>query len=42
MVELWDILDQDDNITGRFHERNKPMKKGEYHLIADVWILNLK
>lgn len=28
MVELWDILDKNGNVTGRVHERGKPMNKG--------------
>jgi len=42
MAELWDILDQNGNITGRSIERGKPMQKGEYHLVAEIWILNSK
>jgi len=37
MAELWDILDENGNATGRLHERGKPMNKGEYHL--EVWVL---
>ncbi|HLN61669.1 MAG TPA: NUDIX domain-containing protein [Symbiobacteriaceae bacterium] len=40
MVELWDILDKNGNVTGRVHERGKPMNKGEYHLEVNVWIEN--
>ena len=40
MVELWDILDENGNKTGRVHERGKPMNKGEYHLEVYVWIVN--
>jgi len=36
MTELWDILDENGNVTGRFHERGKPMNKGEYHLEVSV------
>lgn len=32
MVEIWDILDKNSNVTGRVHERDKPMNKGEFHL----------
>lgn len=39
-MELWDILDQDGNQTGRVVERGKPIKKGEYHLVVFVWIKN--
>ncbi|MEN6470133.1 MAG: NUDIX domain-containing protein [Clostridiaceae bacterium] len=40
MRELWDVFDQNRNLTGRFHERGRPMKKGDHHLIIQVWILN--
>ena len=40
MVELWDILDENGNATGRLHERGKPMSNGEYHLEVNVWIEN--
>ena len=42
MAEIWDILDEEGNATGYFHERGKPMKAGEYHLIVSVWIVNSK
>ena len=40
LLELWDILDENGNITGRFHERGKAMNEGEYHLVIYVWIEN--
>ena len=40
MAELWDILDESGNPTGRVHERGKPMNKGEYHLAVYIWIEN--
>jgi len=39
-MELWDILDEFGNKTGKTVERGKPMKQGEYHLVIDVWIVN--
>jgi len=42
LAELWDVLDEDGNATGRVHERGKPMRKGEYHLTVYVWIENDK
>jgi 8-oxo-dGTP pyrophosphatase MutT (NUDIX family) len=39
-IELWDVLDENGNATSRFHERGKPMNKGEYHLEVSVWIEN--
>ena len=40
MPEMWDIVDQNGNKTGRLHERGRPMQKGEYPLSVSVWILN--
>jgi len=40
MVELWDVLDENGNATGRIHQRGKPMQRGEYHLAVYVWIEN--
>ena len=40
MAELWDILDENGNATGRVHERGKPMNAGEHHLEVNVWIEN--
>lgn len=40
MAELWDVLNENRNKTGRLHERGKPMQKGDYHLIVHVWIIN--
>ena len=42
MSEVWDILDENGNVTGRLHERGKPMQKGDYHLVVQVWIMNSK
>jgi isopentenyldiphosphate isomerase len=46
MTELWDILDKDGNPTGIQKQRSpwplpeSNLKKGEYHLVVQVWILN--
>lgn len=42
MTELWDILDENGNFTGRTVERGKPMKPDEYHLVVHIWIKNSK
>jgi 8-oxo-dGTP pyrophosphatase MutT (NUDIX family) len=39
-MELWDILDENGEMTGKLHERGKPMAAGEYHLVVHVWIMN--
>jgi len=38
--ELWDVYDENRNLTGRLHRRGDPLKPGEYHLVVHVWILN--
>ena len=40
MAELWDIIDENGNATGRIHERGKRMNKDEYHLEVYVLIEN--
>lgn len=39
-MELWDVLDENGNKTGRLVERGKPMEKGDYHLVVFSWIVN--
>ncbi len=39
-MELWDVLDENGNKTGRVVERGISMSKGEYHLVVFVWIKN--
>jgi len=41
MAELWDVLDENGNKTGKIAERG-PMGAGEYHLVVHVWIVNSK
>lgn len=38
--ELWDIYDENRNLTGRTHRRGNPMVKGDYHLVVYVWLQN--
>ena len=40
MAELWDVLDENGNSTGRTHKRGNPMNKGEHHLEVYVIIEN--
>ncbi|MCL2364113.1 MAG: ATP-binding cassette domain-containing protein [Defluviitaleaceae bacterium] len=40
MVELWDVLDENGQGTGRVHERGTTMDKGDYHLEVHVLIMN--
>lgn len=41
-MEIWDILDEDGNITGKTINKDEGimMPKGMYHQGADVWIIN--
>ncbi len=39
-MELWDIYDKYRQKTGQTHKRGIPMKKGDYHLVIQVWIVN--
>lgn len=41
-MELWDILDEEGNLTERTIERGQPLKEGEYHLVVHIWIRNSK
>lgn len=38
--ELWTVLNEHGDDTGRTHERGRPLAVGDYHLIVDVWIKN--
>ena len=40
--ELWDVYDENRNLTGRLHRRGDPMKNGDYHLVVHVWMMNSK
>lgn len=41
-MEIWDILDENGNLTGKTMNREDKIiwKDGIYHLGADVWIIN--
>lgn len=38
--ELWDVYDENRNLTGRQHRRGDPMEPGDYHLVVEVWMRN--
>lgn len=38
--EMWDVYDENRNLTGRLHRRGDFLGEGEYHLEVDVWLLN--
>lgn len=40
MPELWDIYDENRNITGKTIARGELMAEDEYHLVVQVWIKN--
>lgn len=42
MAEIWEVYDEDGNPTGRTYDRSMPLfwEPGNYHLGADVWIIN--
>ena len=37
-MELWDILDENGNPKGYTHERGKPVKDGDYHLVVGIMV----
>lgn len=41
-MEIWDILDEDGNKTGRTMVKGEPLQEGEYHLVVHIWIINRK
>lgn len=41
-MELWDIYDNCFIKTGRTHERGKPLKEGDYHLVVHIYPINSK
>ena len=40
--EIWDVLDENGNKTGRYAERGRKMATGDYHLVVHVWKHNGK
>lgn len=41
-MEIWDILDENGNTTGRTIIRGEKLKAEEYHLVVHIWIINSK
>ena len=37
-MELWDVLDENRNKTGKLIERGKPMRSDEFHLVVFAFI----
>ena len=40
--EIWDVIGENGNKTGRYHERGRPMAAADYHLAVHVWKHNGK
>lgn len=40
MSEIWDLLDENGNKTGKTMYKGEPVPEGLYHLGVDVWIVN--
>lgn len=40
--ELWDVYDENRNLTGRLHRRGDFLEEGDYHLVVHIWLLNSK
>lgn len=38
--ELWDVYDENRNLTGQLHRRGDPMAPGTYHLVVEAWMQN--
>lgn len=39
-MEIWEILDEQGNKTGKTMVKGESFRKGQYHLGSDVWIMN--
>ena len=37
MKEIWELVDEQGNLTGILHERGVPVPKGLYHLGVEIW-----
>ncbi|MBR5232056.1 MAG: NUDIX domain-containing protein [Clostridia bacterium] len=38
--EVWDVLDENRQPTGKNHRRGDSLPTGNYHLVVDIWIRN--
>lgn len=38
--ELWDIYDENRNLTGRLQRRGDALESGDYHLVVFAWVQN--
>ncbi|MBQ7900775.1 MAG: NUDIX hydrolase, partial [Clostridia bacterium] len=40
MPEYWDILDEQRQLMNKLHKRGTPLKRGEFHLVVDIVVIN--
>lgn len=41
-MELWDLYDENRNLTGKTHIRGEVIEKGFHHLVVEIWTINTK
>lgn len=39
-MELWDLVDENRNMLGKTHNRGIELKKGEYHIVVEIFTIN--
>lgn len=39
-MEIWDLYDENQNLTKKSHERGNVIPEGYYHLVVHIWIRN--
>ena len=40
-MEIWDLYDKNRNLIGKTAERGSKLEKDTYHLVVDLFFLNL-
>ena len=40
MKEMWDLYDENRNLTGELHQRGLKVPQNRYHIVTDIWTLN--
>ncbi len=40
MAEYWDVYDENRRAAGRLHKRGVRMKRGDYHIVCEAWIVS--
>ncbi|OGO92925.1 MAG: hypothetical protein A2Y17_06745 [Clostridiales bacterium GWF2_38_85] len=41
-MELWDLYDGNRQLLGRLQKRGEHIKRGDYHIVVDIWTVNSK